>query len=43
MNNKVVMPDILGMDPDLAVSTLVESGLMVGEQRDMSDDDPAMT
>ena len=37
------MPDILGMDPDLAVSTLVESGLMVGEQRDMSDDDPAMT
>ena len=43
LNNKVVMPDILGMDPDLAVSTLVESGLMVGEQRDMSDDDPAMT
>ena len=30
------------MDPDLAISTLVENGLMVGEQRDMSDDDPAM-
>ncbi|HJB90622.1 MAG TPA: Stk1 family PASTA domain-containing Ser/Thr kinase [Candidatus Eisenbergiella merdigallinarum] len=43
LNSKVVMPDIIGMDPDLAISTLVENGLMVGEQRDMSDDDPAMT
>lgn len=42
LNSKIVMPDIIGMDPDLAISTLVENGLMVGEQRDMSDDDPAM-
>lgn len=36
--NKIVMPDILGMEPDMAIAILTESGLLVGEQKDMNDD-----
>lgn len=38
-SGNVKMPDILGMEPETAISTLVESGLMVGEQKDMETDD----
>lgn len=38
-NNKIQMPDILGMDPDVAVSVLIESGLSLGQQTDMHDAD----
>ena len=40
-NNKILMPDILGLDPDTAVSVLIESGLSLGQQSDMNDADPA--
>ena len=38
-NSKILMPDILGMDPDTAVSMLIESGLSLGQQSDMNDAD----
>lgn len=37
-DNKVIMPDILGMEPETAIAILTESGLLVGEQKDMNDD-----
>lgn len=37
-DNKVIMPDIIGMEPDTAIAILTESGLLVGEQKDMNDD-----
>ena len=40
-SNKILMPDILGLDPDTAVSVLIESGLSLGQQSDMNDADPA--
>ncbi|MBQ7841388.1 MAG: Stk1 family PASTA domain-containing Ser/Thr kinase [Lachnospiraceae bacterium] len=36
-DNKVLMPDVIGLDPEDAIAILTESGLMVGEQRDMND------
>lgn len=41
-DNKVLMPDIMGLDPDTAISILTESGLLVGEQRDMNDENTAL-
>ena len=38
-DNKILMPDILGMDPDTAVSILIEKGLSLGQQSDMNDAD----
>lgn len=37
-DNRVLMPDILGMDPDTGIAVLVEMGLMPGEQKEMSDE-----
>lgn len=37
-DNKVPMPDILGMEPETAIAILTESGLLVGEQKDVNDD-----
>ena len=39
-DNKILMPDILGMEPDAAVSVLIEKGLSLGQQSDMNDADP---
>ena len=36
-DNKVLMPDVIGLDPLDAIAILTESGLLVGEQRDMND------
>lgn len=36
-DNKVMMPDILGLDPIDAIAILTESGFVVGEQKEMSD------
>lgn len=41
-DNKVLMPDIMGLDPLDAISILTESGLLVGEQRDMNDENTAL-
>lgn len=38
MDNKIVMPDIIGLEPETAIAILTESGLLVGEQKDMNDD-----
>lgn len=37
-DNKVLVPDILGLEPMDAIAILTESGLMVGEQREMNDE-----
>ncbi len=37
-DNKVMMPDILGLDPIDAIAILTESGFVVGEQKEMSDE-----
>lgn len=37
-DNKVLVPDILGLEPMDAIAILTESGLMVGEQKEMNDD-----
>ncbi len=39
-DNKVAMPDILGMAPEDAIAILVENGLNPGQQTDMNDDNP---
>ncbi len=37
-DSRIPMPDIIGQDPMTAIAILTESGLMVGEQKDMNDD-----
>lgn len=37
-DNKILMPDILGLDVETGIAILAESGLMVGEQKEMSDE-----
>lgn len=37
-DNKVLMPDILGMDVDTGIAVLTESSFLVGEQKEMSDE-----
>lgn len=39
-DNKIQMPDILGMDPMDAIAILTESGFLVGEQKEMNDENP---
>ena len=41
-DNKVLMPAVIGLDPMDAISILTESGLLVGEQTDMNDDNPEL-
>ena len=37
-DNKILMPDILGLDVETGIAILAENGLMVGEQKEMSDE-----
>lgn len=37
-DNKILMPDILGLDVETGIAILAEKGLMVGEQKEMSDE-----
>lgn len=37
-DNKVLVPDVIGLDPIDAIAILTESGLMPGEQKDMNDE-----
>lgn len=37
-DSKIPMPDVLGLDPVDAVAILTEHGLLVGEQKDMNDE-----
>lgn len=40
IDNKILMPDVIGLDPMDAISILTESGLLVGQQTDMNDENP---